>query len=108
MDRPRSGSRLLAELQALAAQDPRLAGLSIEPAPCLFNCQHDCSAHVRAPGKTGYMLEWLGADPATARAVLEFVAAHMASPDGTVADPDRILAAPARAAVGAPSGGYLA
>lgn len=94
MDAPRSGSRLLDELQGQAAADPRFAELSIEPAPCLYNCQRDCSVHVRARGKPGYIIEGLATGAGSAAAVLQFVAAHMESPDGVATEanqPDALL-----------------
>jgi predicted metal-binding protein len=89
MDVPRSGGKLLAEVRALAADDPRLSALSIEPAPCLYNCNMDCSAHLRAPGKPGLMLERLEPGPVSARAVLDYAAAYMASAGGVVAEAAR-------------------
>jgi predicted metal-binding protein len=105
---PRSGSRLLAELKAQAAKDSRLAGLSVEPARCMYNCQRDCSVHLRAPGKPGVMIDHMGTDAGSARAVLDYAAAYLASEDGTVASADQPPALEGRVSVWSPPERYLA
>ena len=78
------GALLFAHLQIEARGDPRLAALSIEDMPCLFNCTQHCSIHLRAPGKIGYVLGRFEPTREAARAILDYALAYMDSPEGSV------------------------
>lgn len=78
----RGGVRMLEALRTAAAEDPRLAGLAIEPMPCLFACSTHCVVHLRAPGKIGYVLGSFEPTGEAARAILDYARHYMASDEG--------------------------
>ncbi len=79
------GGALLAEvLRAVQQADPALAPVDVQEMACLFACQRHCTVHVRAPGRTGYVLGGFTPAEADARAILEYAALHAASADGAV------------------------
>jgi predicted metal-binding protein len=80
----RGGARLAAALRAAMDGDARLAALAIEEMPCLFNCSQHCSIHLRAPGKIGYVLGRFEPTAEAAQAILDYVAAYLASAEGVV------------------------
>jgi len=80
----RGGMRLLEALRSAATDDPTLAGLAIEPMPCLFACSTYCAIHLRAPGKIGYVLGSFQPTPEAARAILDYARHYMASAEGLV------------------------
>lgn len=78
------GARMLQALRAAAAGDPALADLSIEPMACLFACSAHCVAHLRAPGKIGYVLGSFQPTETAARAILDYVRHYLNSAEGQV------------------------
>ena len=84
-DGVRGGARLLAELRAVQAADPRYAGIAVQTMPCLFACTEHVVVHLRAPGMVGYVLGRFVVDEAAARAILDYAVHHAASDAGKVA-----------------------
>lgn len=81
----RRGGALLAEaLHGVQADEPDLAGVTVQEMPCLFACQRHCVVHVRAPGKVGYVLGDFAPDREAAHAILTYAARHAASEEGVV------------------------
>ena len=79
------GGALLAQAVRTAAQgDARVAALSIEAMPCLFNCTQHCSIHVRAPGKIGYVLGRFEPTADSAQAIVDYLAEYLQSEEGVV------------------------
>lgn len=78
------GARLLAALRKAKAGDDRVAALAVEEMPCLFNCTQHCSVHLRAPGKMGYVLGRFEPTAESAKALLDYAAAYLASAEGVV------------------------
>lgn len=79
------GGALLAQAVRTAAQgDARVAELSIEEMPCLFNCTQHCSIHVRAPGKIGYVLGRFEPMATSAQAIVDYLAEYLQSEEGVV------------------------
>lgn len=81
----RRGGALLAQaMRAVQAEEPELAGVTVQEMPCLFSCQRHCSVHVRAPGKVGYVLGDFTPDREAAQAILTYAVRHAASAEGVV------------------------
>lgn len=80
----RGGAVLEAALRTVQAADPHLQGVAIQAMPCLFACSRNCTVHIRAPGKLGYVLGDFTPDEESARAILEYATRHAASPEGVV------------------------
>jgi len=56
----------------------------VEEMPCLFACSRHCTAHLRAPGKIGYVLGGFAPDDAAAEALVEFFLLYRDSEAGQV------------------------
>lgn len=80
----RGGARLAEAVRAVAASDPRYAGIAVEEMPCLFACSDFCTVHLRAPGKIGYVLGRFQPDAEAAKAILDFTVHYAASAHGQV------------------------
>ncbi len=63
-------------------------GLSLQPMPCLFACTSHCTVHLRAPNRMGYLLGRFRPGEAEARALLDYAAAYLRSPEGIVSFAD--------------------
>ncbi len=84
-DGVRGGARLVAELRAAQAADPRYADIAVQEMPCLFACSDFCTVHLRAPDKVGYVLGRFTPDADAARAILDYAVHYAASEHGRVA-----------------------
>lgn len=80
----RGGSLLLAAVQKLAQDDPRLGDVAITSMPCFFNCDQFCTVHLRAPGKMGYVLGKFEPTAEAAQAILDYAVLYAASAEGIV------------------------
>lgn len=80
----RGGAALADAMRAIQAEDPALAGVTVQEMPCLFACQRHCVVHIRAPGRVGYVLGDFAPDAASARAILDYAALHAQSEHGSV------------------------
>ena len=80
----RGGAMLADALRAGMEGDERLADLTIEEMPCLFNCSQYCSIHLRAPAKIGYVLGRFEPTAEAAQAILDYAAAYLESAEGVV------------------------
>ena len=80
----RGGARLVEAVRVATTGDERVAELTIEEMPCLFNCTQHCSVHLRAPGKIGYVLGSFEPTASSAQALLDYAAAYIASEEGVV------------------------
>ncbi len=81
-DKP-AGSRLLDALQAELDRAP-MPGLTVEGVPCLSVCKRPCTVAVASAGRWSYVYGDLDAE-ASARTILDGLAAYAATPDGIVA-----------------------
>jgi predicted metal-binding protein len=74
------GERLCAEL-AVAAEGSavRVTGMR-----CLWACAHRCAVHVRAPGRTGYVIGRLEPGGDAARGIIDYATAYGETADGAV------------------------
>ena len=81
----RRGGELFADALEQALEDHPCAGrLHIETMPCLFACSRHCTVQIRCEGKIGYLLGGFLPRPEEARALLDYVHAYLASPEGIV------------------------
>ncbi|OHT21914.1 MULTISPECIES: DUF1636 domain-containing protein [Edaphosphingomonas] len=80
----RGGARLAEALRAVQATDPDTAHIAIQEMPCLFACSEHCTVHIRAPGRTGYVLGRFAPTGDAARAILDYAVRHAASEEGRV------------------------
>jgi predicted metal-binding protein len=80
----RGGALLLAAVQKLAQDDPRLAPVTVTSMPCFFNCDQHCTVHLRAPGKMSYVLGKFEPTDEAAQAILDYAVLYAASAQGIV------------------------
>lgn len=82
------GGRLLRALETALEGHAAQGSLALHGVACLWACSSGCSAHLRAPGRTGYLFGRLTPTSDTARALLDYAAAYLESEDGSVAYAD--------------------
>lgn len=80
----RGGQRMVEALRRAQADDPRYAGIAVQEMPCLFACTEFCTAHLRAPGKVGYVLGRFTPSEEAATALLDYAVHYAASEHGRV------------------------
>lgn len=80
----RGGALLAQAMRQVQADEPALAGVTVQETSCLFACQRHCTVHLRAPGRVGYVLGDFTPDQDAARAILEYATLHAASDEGSV------------------------
>ncbi len=69
---------------AAAAVADGEAPVAVEEMPCLFACSRHCTAHLRAPGKIGYVLGGFAPTDADAQALVAFFRLYRDSEEGRV------------------------
>lgn len=78
----RRGGALLAEqVERLAADDP---SLTVRRMRCLMACRRYCVAHIRAPGKMGYVIGDFPPQAESAATLLEYARHYRQSDTGVV------------------------
>jgi len=81
----RRGGELFADALERALEDhPCAERLRIERMPCLFACSRHCTVQIRCEGKMGYLLGGFSATGSDTGALLDYVHAYLASPEGIV------------------------
>ena len=75
------GARLLALVEAAAADEPQVA---VRGHSCLMGCDFACNVSVQGPNKIGYAIGTFEAEPEAARAIVDWAALHAQSPTGQV------------------------
>lgn len=78
------GRRLLDAVRSEVAARGEGGSLRIEEVACLWACKDHCTVHLRAPDKPGYLMGRFKPDDASARSILDYAAAYIASADGAV------------------------
>lgn len=81
---PRPGAVLVEKVGAAFAADADLAGVAVRSIRCLMNCKRPCTAHVRGPGRMGYVLGDLPADDSTVETLTAYLRAYLQTADGIV------------------------
>lgn len=61
-----------------------LPGLRLEGTRCLMACSRHCTAHLRAPGKIGYVIGDFEPDAHAAATLLDYVSKYQQSASGQV------------------------
>lgn len=82
--RPGGEGMLQALADALPGHAAQALGLTLQPMACLFACASHCTVHLRAPGRMSYLLGGFQPGEPDARALLDYAAAYLRSPEGIV------------------------
>lgn len=80
----RRGGALFAEQVRRAAARRAQPEVEVTEMPCLFACSRHCTAHLRAPGKLGYVLGDFAPTAEAAQALVDFFLLYRDSAQGQV------------------------
>ncbi|MET0342810.1 MAG: DUF1636 domain-containing protein [Polyangiales bacterium] len=78
------GAQLLAKLEAAASEAGTDSNVAVSGMRCLWACKMRCAVHVRAPGKTAYVLAHFEPSDDAARGIIDYARAYGQSADGAV------------------------
>lgn len=82
---PWTGAMFAALLQGALAATPGTAGIAAGTVRCLWSCRRPCAVLVRSPGRMGYVLGDLSAEPDAVQALVDYLLSYDRSADGVVA-----------------------
>jgi predicted metal-binding protein len=80
----RTGGAIFAEHVERCAEQLQMNALRLLRTSCLMACTRHCTAHLRAPGKIGYIIGDFLPDAANAAALLDYVRKYQQSETGQV------------------------
>ncbi len=83
-DGRRGGALFVQAVRRAAAASGAAEPVLVEEMPCLFACDRHCTAHLRAPGRIGYVLGGFAPTGAAAQALVDFFLLYRDSAEGRV------------------------
>lgn len=80
----RTGGSIFAEHVERAIEERPIPGVTVRRISCLMACTRHCTAHLRAPGKFGYLVGDFPPSSASAQVLLDYAARYQLSTTGQV------------------------
>lgn len=80
----RTGGEIFAELIERLLQHQGIRGITVQRISCLMACTRHCTAHLRSPGKFGYVIGDFRPDASSAQVLLDYAMKYRLSETGQV------------------------